>query len=410
MHPLEGTVRTMHPLEGTVWTMHPLRGNRIMARRLFATAILLTALSTGAACGADAEALARQAADSEQSCRECHRKLNPGLIADLEASPHEKVPVTCEECHGSDHDEIFAVKGAVPPSVCARCHPDEYEEFRRSRHGRLLKVKAMPTFREFSVVLGGCTTTTGCHSIQQPYPDGSVGKCGACHPTHTFSNHEARNPRVCYTCHAGADNPEYEIWLRSAHSLASPSRKGHIADCVECHDTHDVSAGVTHGLSPVATEKPPLFVPTLEMKEFKREREVMLGRCRSCHGTRFAREALVKADAWRRRGAILVQEAGRIVGGLAKDGLLDPPPRERTPNPVHGTVLRLGGAQIFDMDASLPERIYYDMRFHLYPVLWRGAFHNDPERMAWEWNDALKSALDRLRDIERRLRKKEEGR
>ena len=58
------------------------------------------------------------------------------------------------------------------------------------------------------------------------------------------------------------------------------------------------------------------------------------------------------------------------------------------------------------MDTSVPERIYYDMRFHLYPVLWRGAYHNDPERMVWEWNDALKTSLDRLRDIERRLRAK----
>ncbi|MHC4472405.1 MAG: multiheme c-type cytochrome [Planctomycetota bacterium] len=384
-------------------SMHPSRGNRTIARTLLAAAVLLSCLPLVPACGADPEALAQEISESEQSCRECHRKLNPGLIADLEASPHERIPVTCEECHGSDHDEIFAVKGAVPPSVCARCHEREYEEFRRSRHGRLLRVKSTPTFREFSGVVGGCTTTTGCHSIQQPYPDGSVGRCGACHPTHTFSNHEARNPRVCYTCHAGADNPEYEIWLRSAHSFASPSGK---ADCVECHDTHDVSAGVTHGLSPVATESPPLFVPTLAMEVFKKEREVMLGRCRKCHGTRLAREALDKADSWRRRGALLVAEAGRIIRGLAEDGLLDPPPEGRIPNPVHGTVLRLGGTQIYDMDTSLPERIYYDMRFHLYPVLWRGAYHNDPERMVWEWNDALKSSLDRLRDIERRLRKK----
>ena len=109
------------------------------------------------------------------------------------------------------------------------------------------------------------------------------------------------------------------------------------------------------------------------------------------------------ADRWRRQGAILVEEAGKIVGRLARDGLLDPPPDERMPNPVHGTVFRLGGAQIYDMDTSEPERIYYDMRFHLYPALWRGAYHTDPERMVWELNDRLKGRLDSLRDLARRL-------
>jgi len=371
-----------------------------MSRSLASFVLLLLIVAVG--CGDPAEATS--SADA-QTCRECHRKLNPRLIADLESSPHERVPVTCEECHGDDHDEIFAVKGAVSPMVCARCHEQEWEEFHRSRHGRYLKDgKIDPTLREHYVSVGGCSLTTGCHSIQYKYADGSVGKCGACHPTHSFSNNEARNPRVCLTCHAGHDNSEYEMWLRSAHSLASPSRKGHIAGCVECHDTHDVSQGMTRGLSPVTDADPPTYVPTLDQEEFDAARKVMLSRCMPCHGTRFAREALAKADLWRRRGAILVTEAEKLVKALDRDGLLPFAPGERVPNPALGAKLHLGGAQIYDLDASLPERIYYDLRYHLYPALWRGAYHNDPERMVWELNDAMKRSLDLLRDIDRRLR------
>jgi multi-heme cytochrome with CxxCH motif len=301
---------------------------------------------------------------------------------------------------------IFAKKGAVPPTVCARCHEKEWEEFSRSRHGRYLKEgKVDPTLREHYASVGNCSLTTGCHSIQYRYDNGSVGKCGACHPTHAFSNHEARNPRVCVTCHAGVDNSEYEMWLRSAHSLASPSRDGHIADCVECHDTHDVSAGLTHGLSPVTTEDPPTCVPTLGMEEFTKAREIILSRCKPCHGTRFARDALKLADVWRRRGAILVEDAGKIVTGLSRDGLLTFAPDERVPNPALGGKLHIGGAQIYDLQSSVPERIYYDMRYHLYPAMARGVYHNDPERVVWELNDALKTSLDTLRDLDRRIRR-----
>ena len=375
-----------------------------MSRHLaFPAPLLILVLLAGTAgCGDPAGATSPE---KKESCRGCHRKLNPRLIADLESSPHEDVGVYCVDCHGRDHDKIFAVKGAVSPAVCAECHEKEWEEFHRSRHGRHLKEgKVDPLLREHYVSVGGCSVTTGCHSIQYKYPDGFVGKCGACHPTHAFSNHEARNPRICLTCHAGHDNQEHEMWLRSAHSLASPSREGYIADCVECHDTHDVSAGMTHGLSPVTDVDPPTFVPTLDQEEFQAARKIMLDRCKPCHGKRFAREALEKADLWRRRGAILVQAAGDLVTALDKDGLLPLAPEVRVPNPAVGTKLHLGGAQIFDVDASMPERIYYDMRFHLYPALWRGAYHNDPERVVWEFNDALKTSLDLLRDIDLRLR------
>ena len=74
-----------------------------------------------------------------ESCIECHQRINPGVVADHLAGPHQSIPLECEGCHGVDHDEIYADKGAVSPLVCAECHPTEYEEMGRSRHGVPLK-------------------------------------------------------------------------------------------------------------------------------------------------------------------------------------------------------------------------------------------------------------------------------
>jgi hypothetical protein len=369
---------------------------------------ILPLLVLAAACGQGGEGAAAIEAPQTESCRECHRRLHPGLVADDEASPHRNIELDCEDCHGTDHDLIFAVKGDVPPTVCARCHMEAYQAFARSRHGKRLREGKLDALLDpLMPATGGCTATGGCHNIQRVYSDGSVGRCGACHITHAFRNKEARDPRVCIHCHEGTDMPEYRTWLRSAHSLPALKGTGHVADCVECHGTHDISDAIVRGVPPVQDEKAVTSVPMAVPEQFEKARGVMMKRCLKCHGSRFARPPLELADRWRSRGAQMLDEAQRIVRALHADGLLDPPPKERLKNPVAGHALALGGAQIFDETTSLPERIYYEMHFHHYPALWRGAYHIDPERMPWEANDDLKSALDRLRAIDRELRRAE---
>jgi len=378
-----------------------------MRRHLLRGLVLLAA-----ACSADESDPAIRIVSAEvETCEGCHERINPGLVADHNASPHMSIPLGCEACHGTDHDQMFAVDGAVPPTVCAPCHQEAYDEFRKSRHGQRLrggKLDALLLAAPLEV--GGCTATGGCHSIQRVYADGSVGRCSACHPMHAFSNAEARNPRVCIGCHGGIDHPQYEAWLRSAHSYASPSGKGFVADCVECHGTHDVGGGIVHELPPLQHAEQPSTLPVTSLEEFEEVRAVMLERCGKCHSRKFARVALDMADRWRTRGAAMLSTAADIVKQLHADGLLEPPLRERPKNPVTGHALRLGGAQIFDQSVSLPERIYYEMHFQLYPAMWRAAYHNDPERIIWEHNDYLKNALDRLRAADRGLRRAQKTR
>jgi len=347
-----------------------------------------------------------------QTCIECHRRINPGLVADHLAGPHQRIPLMCESCHGNDHDRMFAVKGAVSPLVCASCHPQQYEETTRSRHGQRLKEGKLDALLDAKDQdTGGCTATGGCHNIQRPYPDGGVGRCSACHITHAFRNREARDPRLCLQCHSGIDNAEYEMWQASAHGLPSPSHAGHVADCVTCHGKHDVSDAVLHGLPPLQTPNVPKQVPTTTVEEFESHRATMLARCTACHVRRFAKNALDLADLWKVRGALMLDEAAGIVEALHRDGLLDPAPAVRPPNPIAKHALRLGGIQFFDRAMSEPERIYYEMHLHLWPRLYRASYHTDPERVTWYLNDALKLEFDRLRavDLELRSRPREPG-
>jgi len=368
----------------------------------------LVLLLLAAACGRGDAASAASVWRSEkgETCAECHARINPGLVADHDASPHRSIPLQCESCHGTDHEQIFASNGAVPPTVCGACHEEAYEDFARSRHGQRLKGGALDALLdERNVSTGGCTATNGCHTIQKAYPDESVGRCGSCHLTHAFAAKPARNPRVCIGCHGGADHPQYRAWLRSTHSHESPTGKGQVADCVECHSAHDVSAAITRGLSPFVNTRVGTVAPRAEAGEFTAARGKMVQRCRRCHAQRFARDSLERADFWRVQGAQLLDEAATIVRRLHGDGVLDPPPEHRVANPVAAHGLRLGGPQIFDESMSLAERLYYEMHFLHYPALWRAAYHADPERVTWHRNDALKSALDRLRALDRETRR-----
>jgi hypothetical protein len=373
----------------------------------------IACLLLAAACSRDGGAATEYRLDlsDPNSCEGCHAKINPGLLADHQASPHMSVPLFCDDCHGSDHAQIFAEKGAVPPTVCKPCHEEAYADFAGSKHGkRLREGKLDALLAAAPLPVGGCTATGGCHSIQKVYENGSVGRCSACHISHAFRNAEANDPLVCYGCHSGTDNSEYQAWLRSSHALPSPTGRPHIADCVACHGTHDVSDAIVDGVPPPTSGGAVTSVEMAELGQFRNARGIMMERCANCHGKRLAREALEKGDFWRYRGAVLLDEARGIVEGLEREGLLEPPLTARAKNPVSGHSLRLGGAQIFDQVASLPERIYYEMHLHWYPLLWRASYHTDPERIAWEYNDTLKSCLDRLRKLDRELRRKKEER
>ncbi len=370
------------------------------------------ALLTGEAAVAAASDAPRSTSQPEtpKSCAGCHRTRQPGLLAQWDESAHAEEGVRCEECHGDDHDEIFAAAGRVPAERCRPCHEDQTEQFLASVHaaasghaqanGRLLaQIPAMQRL--------GCM---GCHDMG----GGEEGACNGCHSAHTASAAEARRPEACGTCHMGPDHPHIEAWEASPHGIAYRASGGderQAPNCVTCHmprGTHDVSSGITIGRSGSGAvfedETPPIPMHTITREHAETERARMLERCTRCHTPRVARTALEDADAIKREADRLLGHAADIVRGLYDDELLDPMPADRAAHPTRGHRLVLGGPQLYE-NQSDAERIFFDLMKFAHSITFKSAYHQAADHTHWLGMARLKADIVELEAEARRLRK-----
>ena len=67
-------------------------------------------------------------------CLTCHQSKTPATVALWQSSAHGG-KVSCAACHGSDHAAMLRGEGAVPASVCGKCHEQAFHEHTASRHG-----------------------------------------------------------------------------------------------------------------------------------------------------------------------------------------------------------------------------------------------------------------------------------
>ncbi len=343
------------------------------------------------------------------ACTECHRGLHPELVRAHESGPHAKT-ATCAECHGTNHASIFSRDGEVSSATCGRCHAARYEEFRRSRHGTLLKGGAIAdTLRAHATTVGGCQSANGCHDVQRQNADGSVGKCASCHPGHAFEKGHASDPAICARCHSGPDHPQWEAWSHDKHGVLwrQDPASGLAPSCATCHlpgGNHDDGLGLTASVVERDGQPKPTLVPTISKEKHAAARAAMVAVCARCHGARLTKQTLDAGDDARFDALMLCEEAARIVRDLDAEGLLVPKPSDRTENPVAGGALALGAKQIYDENSSRAERLFYDMFMFEFPNLWRAAYHTDPNLIRWTVRERLKSALIEIRSEAERLR------
>ncbi|MFQ5845984.1 MAG: multiheme c-type cytochrome, partial [Planctomycetota bacterium] len=237
-----------------------------------------------------------QSATEGESCADCHRRRQPGLMAQWDPSVHAREKVTCEECHGDDHEAIFAEEGRVPAARCQGCHPEETLEFRRSVHGRAV-ADALKNARLMAQIPAmqrrGCL---GCHDMGGK----QGGRCNSCHVAHRFSSADARRPEACGGCHMGPDHPHIEAWEASKHGIVygATHDDAQAPTCATCHmpkGTHDVSGGITIGRAGSGAvlegEEAPIPMKVIDRETARVERERMLERCQQCHTPRMARRA-----------------------------------------------------------------------------------------------------------------------
>lgn len=341
----------------------------------------------------------------QRSCIDCHRERQPGLVAAWDAGAHARKKVACEDCHGKDHDAIFRDEGKVPAVVCQGCHAKEALEFRQSVHGRALGDALANPLLLAQIPATQRLGCLGCHDMGGP----RGGSCNGCHGAHRFSAEEARSPEACGFCHCGPDHPQLEAFELSRHGVAwaTTHDEKQAPHCVTCHmsGTHDASSGITIGRAAhgavLEGETPPVAMRVLDPEEAKEQRETMLRRCDACHTRRFARGALEDADAVKRHADRLLAEAARIVEGLHEDGLLDPMPEERIAHPTAGHAFAPAAAYENQSD---PERVFFFLTQFAHSITFKAAYHQSPDTMHWHGIAALKSSLDELRAMERRLR------
>ena len=356
----------------------------------------------------------------QATCAECHRRLNPTIVAQFEASamgkagvqnPRVKIPtpqMTCAGCHGTNHDEIMATKGRVPETTCAGCHAEIYKEavtdaghsygpgpgdlginWERNigvPHYKQMPRKVMEMGCDACHAQAGATDAKYWSEEEKKYVDTSSltyrNGCIACHTRHSFSLEEARKPEACYTCHMGPDHPNYEAYMSSKHGSLYVARgkdwdwsqpltqaRWDAPTCAYCHmlyvapdgtrtSSHNMTRKIIWGMGVQAAggELKDITVTA----ENQGRRNEMITVCLTCHSEDKARGYLESADAHKLAGDALVIEARNVLAGLYRDKLITPSHAQVSAGLLQGprySAIELPGGLAFHSPASL----YFDV-------------------------------------------------
>jgi hypothetical protein len=104
-----------------------------------------------------------------ETCVDCHKSSNPGIVADWQLSKHGQAGIDCAVCHSSQHSSAGDVdKVQIPtPDTCALCHIDKVTQYKAGKHAfAWAAMKAMPTMHwQPSIITEGMKGCGGCHKI-----------------------------------------------------------------------------------------------------------------------------------------------------------------------------------------------------------------------------------------------------
>ena len=309
----------------------------------------------------------RSISEAGVACIQCHKREHPGIFADWANSRHANANITCIDCHRAEEhdadvskahykqyensDDPYAkaayrvpVTGVVTPKDCSRCHPNEAEQYNRSKHANTMEIiwKIDPWLNKG--MNSDVERTAGCYYCHgtvlekgsdgnltaECWPnvgvgrinlDGSKGSCSSCHTRHRFSVMEARKPEACGQCHLGPDHPQIEIYMESKHGdiytafgddynwTAAPGTWSAGVDfrgptCASCHmsgagsvrTSHDVTERLSWELQAPLTIRPEDFAAFPAKTNWQQEREKMKAVCIQCHGNVWVNDHYEKMD------------------------------------------------------------------------------------------------------------------
>lgn len=355
---------------------------------------------------------------SGPECLECHQGLTPGIVNDWKASRHAApssgaAPVTCDACHGNDHQALTF----PTPATCGTCHLQQHGAFLAERRygfpSHALAMERAVDAKHFVDTSPRRKPPPACNAIRWP-PSAIPATPGT-----VSTPPEARRPEACLTCHSGPPHPDDEAYFASAHGRryraegkdwdwSKPLRKGNytVPTCAYCHmqeGRHQVAdkALWKFGLKEIN--------PFTAENKIKRKRWIAL--CSECHDAAQAETWLKELNHERTRAWSVLEDAERVLRGLRSDDLLSPRPGERPPYPVdwwekHWPRARIGfyeGQASAFYNVSAIERDYFEMWYFDNLLAYKGAAHGAPD-MVTEGHRKLHDSLARLREQEKDLR------
>ncbi len=402
-------------------------------------------------------------AGAADKCVECHTKVSPGMVADWKTSEHSKNDVTCSTCHGDAHStaEDF-LKAKLPnEAVCAECHEEQFESFKKGKHNYGWAVlNAIPaTHMAPDELIEGGRGCGGCHNmgirtdaeVKAQLDAGyryQTNSCDECHTRHTFSKKEATNPRACQQCHMGYDHPQWEMWSSSKHGMRYFAKlagdlpgSATAPTCQTCHlpdGTHenhtawgflgvrlpfpedaqekadritilkalgviDPESGKTTDLLNVVLS---VDMVRADQASWQKERDKMLKTCTQCHSMNYAKTQLDAGDAILSKADRLMAEAIETVAALYKDGIIEKPAAYPFNYPFLLTMMHTNGAnwdQELDKLSYIDQilvRMYMKHRMRAYQAF----FHVNPDYAYWYGWNMMTEDLGEVKELARTMR------
>lgn len=386
------------------------------------------------------------------TCVECHKKIQPEIVADWEKGKHTELGMTCDICHGEEHTTAEDYDKATIPTAhfCGSCHFEQLTQFKKGKHALAwVAMNAMPTvhFQPMELIEGkkGCG---GCHKIglkedaelERLKKEGEtygVVSCDSCHTRHLFSKKEAQQPEACQTCHMGFDHPQYEMYSSSKHGVRHALKaKGILPEtaaaptCQTCHMPKGDHTNITPWgflavrlpmpedkewaadratilqalgvLDPEGKPTPRLDVvkagnvARLTQEDWQKERDKMVKTCSQCHAAKYVKDELEKGDGMIKRADHLLAEAIRTVADLYKDGLL---------KKAEGYAAAFPDLLTFHNAPTPIEQKLFIMFMEHRMRTFQGAFHNNPDYSLWYGWSAMNTDLVEIKSLAEELRR-----
>jgi hydroxylamine dehydrogenase len=388
---------------------------------------------------------------AQNICVNCHKSKTPNIVSDWQLSRHAKNDITCDVCHGDEHNGPSNVdKVRIPtPETCAQCHETQVQQFKKGKHALAWAASnAMPTAHmQPPPLMTGMKGCNGCHKIglkseadiKKLKAEGQgygYASCDACHTRHTFSKKEAQQPQACQTCHMGFDHPQWEMYSSSKHGVrALLVQNGTLPQgtaaptCQTCHfgnGNHEVRtawgflavrlplpedkqwaddrAAILMALGVLDPEGKPTGrvdvvkaadVARLTQEDWQKERDKMVTICSTCHSSKYAKGELAKGDEMIRQADHLMAEAIHIVAALYKDEVI--------PKPKNYTYAYPDLLTFHDAPTEVEQELFVMFLEHRMRTF-QGTFHASPDYALWYGWSEMQRSLTRIRTLAGDLR------